>query len=241
MILGSLLAVGLVLAGCAPASVEDEIAAINERIDTLEKQVQSLPGGGQSARLEEEAQIAFTQLLNQLVANAKLDEAKQRLEEYSNKYASTKYASRFRRLGAELSVVGKASPQSWGVEKWFQGQEKIDLDGDGTMVLVFWETWCPHCKREVPKLQEMYDRLKDQGLQMVGFTRLNRGATEEAVREIITEHSLAYPMAKEDGSLTQYFAVSGVPAAAVVKGRKVVWRGHPARLNDAMLKSWLAS
>ena len=39
--------------------------------------------------------------------------------------------------------------------------------------------------------------------------------------------------------LAQYFAVSGIPAAAVVKNGKVVWRGHPARINDEMLKGWM--
>ena len=44
-----------------------------------------------------------------------------------------------------------------------------------------------------------------------------------------------------DGSLSQYFNVGGIPAAAVVKDGKVVWRGHPARLSEQMLKDWIAS
>jgi hypothetical protein len=29
--------------------------------------------------------------------------------------------------------------------------------------------------------------------------------------------------------------VTGIPAAAVVKGGKVIWRGHPAQLTDDVL------
>ncbi len=43
----------------------------------------------------------------------------------------------------------------------------------------------------------------------------------------------------ETGKLTEYFNVSGIPAAAVVKDGKIVWRGHPIRLTDEMLKNWL--
>ena len=127
------------------------------------------------------------------------------------------------------------------IEKWFQGEEAVDLNGDGTIVVVFWETWCPHCRREVPKLQQMYDKFKGDGLQMIGLTRINKTATEDAVKDIITQNNVNYPIAKEDGSVAQYFAVSGVPAAAVVKSGKVIWRGHPARITEAMLQGWLTS
>ena len=76
---------------------------------------------------------------------------------------------------------------------------------------------------------------------MIGVTRINRSATEQSVQDIISQNNVKYPMAKEDGSLAQYFAVSGIPAAAVVKGGKVVWRGHPARITPAMLDNWLST
>ena len=50
---------------------------------------------------------------------------------------------------------------------------------------------------------------------------------------------MTYPTAKENGDLSKHFNVSGIPAAAVVKGGKVVWRGHPGRLNDSMIDGWL--
>jgi hypothetical protein len=59
------------------------------------------------------------------------------------------------------------------------------------------------------------------------------------VRSFVTEKGVQYPVAKENGSLSSHFGVSGIPAAAVVKNGKVIWRGHPARLSEAMLKSWL--
>ena len=53
------------------------------------------------------------------------------------------------------------------------------------------------------------------------------------------QYNVSYPMAKETGDLASYFNVKGIPAAAVVKGGKIIWRGHPQRLNDEMLAGWM--
>ena len=37
---------GLALMGCAPASVEEEVAALSERVETLESQITSLQAAG---------------------------------------------------------------------------------------------------------------------------------------------------------------------------------------------------
>ena len=232
---------GLTLAGCAPAGVEDEIAALSERVETLESQIQTLQkSAGPSANLEQEAQASIA-ALQQMVAVGNLDQAKAKLKSDAPKYASTRVGGRFQTMSRELAVVGKDCPSEWGIEKWFQGENAIDLASNAPTVLVFWESWCPHCRREMPKLQQTYDKFKGDGLQLIGLTRINRSATEEAVQDLIDQNQIKYPIAKEDGSVANYFAVSGIPAAAVVKNGKVVWRGHPRHISDTMLKDWLAS
>ena len=155
------------------------------------------------------------------------------------KYSATSIAKRAKKTQLELEVIGKESPKDWNIERWFQGESEIALDEDKTTLLVFWETWCPHCKREVPKIQNLYANFKKEGLQIIGMTKVNRSATEEGVAEFIEEEGLQYPIAKEDGNLSRYFNVSGVPAAVVVHQGAVVWRGHPASLSEDLLKNWL--
>jgi len=57
---------------------------------------------------------------------------------------------------------------------------------------------------------------------VIGLTRITKSATEEKVQAFIEEKKVEYPMAKEDGSVSRYFNVSGIPAAAVIKDGKVV-------------------
>jgi thiol-disulfide isomerase/thioredoxin len=236
----SLSIAALIGVACSPGGdVNEKLTALTQRVETLEKKVQSgAPAGGGNSALETEAGEALT-AINKLVSSGKVDEAKTQLATFFQKYGNTKTSGRARSLQNEMAVVGKATPSNWGIDMWFQGKNEVNLDADKTTLVVFWETWCPHCVREVPKLEEVYDRYKGQGLQVVGLTRMSKGATEESIKAFIAEKKVAYPIAKEDGTVSSHFSVSGIPAAAVVKNHKVVWRGHPASLTDDMLKSWL--
>jgi len=71
------------------------------------------------------------------------------------------------------------------------------------------------------------------------MTKVNRSATEEGVQKFIDEEGLQYPIAKENGNLSKYFNVTGVPAAAVVRKGEIVWRGHPASISEELIKTWL--
>lgn len=254
LVLAGLVVAVMALSVSAAPAQEADLAALEKRIEALENRLRSLEQSfaqkmtalekqarenAQPANpLEGEAQQAYAQI-SRLAAEGNMDEAKKQMADFMTKYGSTSTAKRARRLNDELIVIGKPAPAEWGVEKWFQGESQVDLTSDKTTLLVFWEVWCPHCQREVPKMQALYGSMKDQGLQVVGITRITKSATEEKVLGFIEEHEIAYPMAKENGAIAEFFNVSGIPAAAVMKGGKVVWRGHPARLNEEMIKGWL--
>lgn len=52
-----------------------------------------------------------------------------------------------------------------------QGKEWHLQDLRGKVVLVnFWATWCPPCRKEMPDLQALYDQYKDQGLVVLAIS-----------------------------------------------------------------------
>ena len=237
--------IALLATGCATA---DRVQTLEDRVAELEKQVEELASrpvattaSGSTAAdpaAEEAAQQLYAEV-TELVKAGDLNAAKEKVNILTTKYAATKTARRAKKVAAELEVIGKDAPASLSIEKWYQGESEVDISTGATTLIVFWEEWCPHCKREVPNLNETYGKFKGQGLQVVGLTKVTRKSTEESVTEFISEKEVAYPMAKETGEMSSHFNVSGIPAAAVVKGGKIVWRGHPARLTDEMLQGWL--
>ena len=186
-----------------------------------------------AAEREQQAADLF-RLIMEAVKKNDTKTAKVLLSQLENEYSDTRPWRRGKRLKAELGVVGKAAPSSYNVE-WFQGNSNFD----GVQLIVFWELWCPHCKKEAPEMEAFHRKYKEKGLSVIGLTKLTRSKTQEEVMAFVAEKQITYPIGKEDGNITAHFAVSGIPAAAVVKDGKIIWRGHPATLNDEQIEEFL--
>ena len=83
----------------------------------------------------------------------------------------------------------------------------------GKVVLVnFWATWCPPCRKEMPDLEALYNRFKDQGLVILAIS------DEEAdkVQPFITERKITYPVMLDPGrKVNELFQVEGIPKSFV--------------------------
>lgn len=86
-------------------------------------------------------------------------------------------------------------------------------DFKGKVVLVnFWATWCPPCRKEMPDLQALYDKYKDQG-----FLVLSISDEESAkVSPFIAERKITYPVLLDPGrKVNDAFVVEGIPKSFV--------------------------
>lgn len=86
-------------------------------------------------------------------------------------------------------------------------------DLQGRVVLVnFWATWCPPCRKEMPDLEALYDRYKDQGFLVLAIS------DEEAakVSPFIAERKISYPVLLDPGrKVNEALYVSGIPKSFV--------------------------
>lgn len=86
---------------------------------------------------------------------------------------------------------------------------KTGAESSPSVVLVnFWATWCPPCRREIPDLIELQQSYGDEGLRVIGIS-LDRG-DPEAVRRFAGETGINYPVVIDDGTAAEAFG--GVPA-----------------------------
>jgi peroxiredoxin len=83
----------------------------------------------------------------------------------------------------------------------------------GKVVLVnFWATWCPPCRKEMPDLQALYDKYKDQGFVVLAIS------DEETakVAPFIGERKISYPVALDPGGKVHaLYQVEGIPKSFV--------------------------
>ncbi len=83
----------------------------------------------------------------------------------------------------------------------------------GKVVVVnFWATWCPPCRKEMPDLEALYDHFKGQGLIVLAIS------DEDAakVRPFIAERPVTYPILLDPGrKVNDVFRVEGIPKTFV--------------------------
>jgi len=96
-----------------------------------------------------------------------------------------------------------------------------DLDGQkwtrkaliGKVVVVnFWATWCPPCRKEMPDLDVLYKKFKSQGLVVLAIS----DEEEAKVRAFLKTRPVTYPVMLDKGrQVNELYRVEGIPKSYI--------------------------
>jgi len=83
----------------------------------------------------------------------------------------------------------------------------------GKVVLVnFWATWCPPCRKEIPDLEALYKRFKGQGLVVLGIS----DEPAAKVQPFVRKEKIQYPVLLDPGrKVNGLYSVAGIPMSFV--------------------------
>lgn len=91
----------------------------------------------------------------------------------------------------------------------------------GKVVIVnFWATWCPPCRKEMPALDAFYRRYKAEGLEMIGLSADRPHDRSDVVKVM---QSFSYPAAMLDDAKSDGFGdPSELPVTYVVDAQGLI-------------------
>ena len=83
---------------------------------------------------------------------------------------SEKRTDEQKQVQPEMQKVSQLMPAPDFILQDING-ELVDLNNfkEKTVLLVFWATWCPHCKVEIPKLKDIYKNYKDKDFDILAI------------------------------------------------------------------------
>lgn len=103
--------------------------------------------------------------------------------------------------------------------------KSIDLSaliGKRPLLLVFWASWCPNCKNEVPRINKLVEKYRYQGMEFIG---INVGVNDSIakVRRFMSESGMSYPVIFDStGKISRQFGIVGVPTILVTDKKGII-------------------
>jgi peroxiredoxin len=83
---------------------------------------------------------------------------------------------------------------------------------DHVVLLNFWATWCPPCRKEMPDLDALSRQYQDQGLVVLAIT----DEEPAKVTTFLATHPVSYPILLDPGhKVNEQFHVDGIPKSFV--------------------------
>lgn len=94
------------------------------------------------------------------------------------------------------------------------------------LLLVFWNTWCPNCMRELPRINRLAEEFGPRGLKVLAVnTGINDA--EGKARAFWKKHGYGFPTGFDHVfEIGQAFGVRGVPTIFLVDSKGVVRYKH---------------
>ena len=89
---------------------------------------------------------------------------------------------------------------------------------DKTVVIDFWASWCPDCRKDAPEVVRMYETYRQYGIEFIG---ISMDTDVAAWKKAIAQYGITYPQVSElkkfkDTDISKAYGVKWIPSMVVV-------------------------
>ncbi|MBM3251461.1 MAG: redoxin domain-containing protein [Candidatus Omnitrophica bacterium] len=89
-----------------------------------------------------------------------------------------------------------------------------DLKGAKNIVLFFWTTWCPHCRRQIKYLNNIYAELKENNTEILAIDIQENLST---INKFVADYPVEFRiLLDKDASVAEDYDILGVPTYIII-------------------------
>lgn len=116
-----------------------------------------------------------------------------------------------------------------------------DLKGK-KVILNFWATWCPPCKKEMPHLQKYYEKnAKDENVEIVAVNLTYYSQTIEQVEEFAKSYDLSFPIPlMEDSKIGETYEILTIPSTFFIDTEGRIQHQVLGPLDENLLSDYVS-
>jgi len=106
-----------------------------------------------------------------------------------------------------------------------RGGDVTLADYKGKLVLLnFWATWCAPCLKEMPSMEKLWQKYKEQGLVVVAVS-VDEGY-KKRIQTFLKLYDLSFPVLLDpESEVSDLYKVSGIPASFLIdRNGKIISR-----------------
>lgn len=87
--------------------------------------------------------------------------------------------------------------------------------------LNLWATWCGPCRAEMPGIQGLYNKLKNENIRFVMLS-IDQEGHQPKVKKYITDKQFTFPVFMPSGPLTPQLTVPSIPTTFIINKQGMV-------------------
>jgi thiol-disulfide isomerase/thioredoxin len=116
---------------------------------------------------------------------------------------------------AQIEVLAAGFPISDFSLPLLNGETRTLSGLKGKIVFLnFWATWCPPCRAEMPDMEKLYQKFKNEGLE---FLTVNIQEHKRDVEAFMKDFGLSFPVALDSrGDVATKYGIRGIPTTYII-------------------------
>ncbi|MCM3717431.1 peroxiredoxin family protein [Fictibacillus phosphorivorans] len=105
------------------------------------------------------------------------------------------------------------------------------------VILNFWATWCPPCRKEMPEMQKFYKEYKQKDVEILAVNLEYSETKPEKIRDFVKEYKLEFPIPlDEKNTIGKQFRAVSIPTSYFIDEEGTITHMHVGPMDYTLME-----